>query len=59
MIRIYVVAEGQTEIAFVKNLLIGVFSRLGIYLYPTLLGKPGTKGGVISYQRAKSDIIRF
>ena len=59
MIRIYIVAEGQTEIAFVKNLLIDAFSRFGIYLYPTLLGKPGTKGGVISYQRAKSDIIRF
>ena len=59
MVRVYVIAEGQTEIAFVRNLLIDPFSKLGIYLYPTLLGKPGHKGGVISYQRAKSDIIRF
>lgn len=59
MVRVYVIAEGQTEIAFVQNLLIDPLSNLGIYLYPTLLGKPGHKGGVISYGRAKSDIIRF
>jgi len=59
MVRVYVIAEGQTEIAFVKKLLVETFSNLGIHLYPTLLGKPGHKGGVISYQRAKSDVIRF
>jgi len=59
MVRIYIVAEGQTEIAFVRNLLIDPFANLGVYLYPILIGKPGHKGGVISYQRAKSDIIRF
>ena len=59
MVRIYVVAEGQTEIAFVQNLLIDPFSNLSIYLYPILIGKPGHKGGLISYQRAKSDVIRF
>ena len=59
MVRVYVVVEGQTEIAFIRNLLVEPFLNLGIYLYPSLLGKPGHKGGVISYQRAKSDIIRF
>jgi len=59
MVRIYIVAEGQTEIAFVRNLLIDPFAKLGIYLYPTLLGKPGHKGGVVSYHRAKSDVIRL
>jgi len=59
MVRVYVVAEGQTEIAFVRNLLMDPFADRGIYLYPTLIGKPGHKGGTISYQRAKNDIIRF
>lgn len=59
MVRVYIVTEGQTEIAFVKNLLIDPFSNLGIYLYPILIGKPGHKGGVISCSRAKNDIIRF
>lgn len=52
------VVEGQTEIAFVKELLVPPFSNLGIYLYPRLIGKPGHKGG-ISYDRAKRDILRF
>jgi len=59
MVRIYIVVEGQTEIAFVRNLLIDPLANLDIYLYPILIGKPGHKGGVISYRRAKSDIIRF
>lgn len=59
MIRIYSVVEGHTEIAFIKNMLIDHFAQLGVYLYPALVGKPGHKGGVISYQRAKRDIIRY
>lgn len=59
MIRIHVVVEGHTEVAFIKNLLIDHFVQLGIFLYPALVGKPGHKGGVISYQRAKRDILRY
>lgn len=59
MVRVYVVVEGQTEIVFVKELLQQPFSNLGIYLHPSLIGKPGHKGGVLSYDRAKRDIIGF
>lgn len=59
MVRVYIVVEGQTEIAFVKELLLQPFSNVGIYLHPRLIGKPGHKGGDVSYKRAKSDIIRF
>lgn len=58
MVRVNMVVEGQTEIAFVKELLVLPFSDLSIYLYPCLIGKPGHKGG-ISYNRAKSDVLRF
>lgn len=59
MIRVYLVVEGETEIRFVKELLVPEFSKSDIYLIPALIGKPGHKGGVISYKRAKDDITRF
>ncbi len=59
MSRVYVVVEGQTEEIFIRQLLGPAFSNLGIWLQPALIGKPGHKGGVISYPRAKKDIIKF
>ena len=59
MVRVNIVVEGQTEIAFVKELLVPPFSNLGIYLYPSLIGKPGHKGGILPYKRTKRDIIIF
>ena len=57
MVRANIVVEGQTEIAFVKELLVPPFSNLGIYLYPSLIGKPGHKGGILPYKHTKRDII--
>jgi len=59
MIRIHVIVEGQTEETFVNEVLAPHFYDMGIYPNAILIGKPGHKGGVISYQRAKNDILRI
>lgn len=56
MTRIHVICEGQTEEAFVKEVLQPGFSRKGIFLFPSLIGRPGHKGGNVSFDRAFRDI---
>src|SRR5208283_3252472 len=57
MTRVYVVVEGPTEESFIKNILAPVlWSRL-IYLIPVILGRPGQKGGNVSYARVKRDVV--
>ncbi|MBD3266651.1 DUF4276 family protein [bacterium] len=56
MIRVHVICEGQTEETFVKELLSPSFQSKHIYLYPSLIGKPGKKGGVIAFNRLCVDI---
>src|SRR5215813_11167656 len=55
MIRVHVICEGQTEEAFVKGLLAPHFERIEIFLYPSLLGKPGHKGGNVKFDRLLTD----
>ena len=57
MIRVHVLVEGQTEETFVNNVLQPHFNGHEIYLYPRLVGKPGHKGGIGEYPRAKGDIL--
>ena len=59
MPRIYIVVEGQTEESFVNELLAPTFSKSEIWPTAILIGKPGHKGGVLDYQRAKNDIIKL
>ena len=56
MIRVYVICEGQTEEEFIKNLLQAELFDKNIQLIPTLLGKPGHKGGCVSFERLARDI---
>ena len=56
MTRVHVICEGQTEEMFVNSLLVNAFSRKGIHLYPSLLGKPGRKGGNLRIARLLPDI---
>lgn len=58
-VEIYIVVEGQTEQTFVREILAPYMGQWGIYLYPSLIGKPGHKGGDIRFDRAKIDIINF
>ncbi|MFD1008933.1 DUF4276 family protein [Oceanisphaera ostreae] len=50
------ICEGQTEEAFVNNLLVEPFALKGIYLRPALIGKPGHKGGNFKFERLLPDI---
>jgi len=56
MIRMHVICEGQTEEAFVKELLIVPFLAIGITLLPALIGKPGHKGGNFRFDRLLPEV---
>lgn len=56
MIRVHVICEGQTEETFVKQVLYSSFQSKQIYLYPSLIGKPGKKGGWVTFDRLFIDI---
>lgn len=58
-VHVFLVAEGQTEQTFVREVLAPEFAVSNIYLYPSLIGKPGHKGGDIRFERAKDDIGKF
>lgn len=56
MIRIHIICEGQTEEMFVNELLSQTFVSKGIHLTPSLIGKPGHKGGNVSFERLFIDV---
>ncbi|MEQ4923491.1 DUF4276 family protein [Proteus hauseri] len=56
MTLVHVICEGQTEEAFVQNLLVEPFAHKGIYLIPALIGRPGHKGGNFKFDRLYPDI---
>lgn len=64
MIRVYLFAEGQTELTFASTILNPYFSNFEIFLYPVLIAH-AKKGGVVhrgggrNYPAMKNDIIRF
>jgi len=55
MNRIRVLVEGQTEQAFIKEVLIPYFDTRQIYLHAVKLRR---QGGITPYQRAKEVIVR-
>ena len=60
MSRIYLLVEGQTEEAFVGELLTPHYARLGLYLTPIIVStSPRHKGGVVSYAKVKPQIVRL
>ena len=56
MIRVHIICEGQTEEMFVKEILSEFFASRDIYLIPTLIGKPGPKGGYFKFDRLSTDV---
>ncbi|MGC8451942.1 MAG: DUF4276 family protein [Cylindrospermopsis raciborskii] len=56
MIRVHIICEGQTEESFVSDVLVPHFSQKGIALYPSLIGKPGHKGGNFKIERLLDDV---
>lgn len=60
MSRVYVLVEGQTEEAFLRELLVPHYARLGHYLQPIIVStSPGHRGGVVSYAKVRPQIIRL
>lgn len=56
MIRVHVICEGQTEEMFVNELLVPAFLTRDIHLIPSLIGKPGHKGGNFKFERLYTDV---
>jgi hypothetical protein len=60
MSRLYLLVEGQTEEAFVNELLVPHYARQGLYLMPIIVStSPGHKGGVVSYGKVKPQIEKL
>jgi hypothetical protein len=60
MSRVYIVVEGQTEEAFVRELLVPRYSKMGLFLFPIIVStSPGYKGGVVSYAKIRPQIERL
>ncbi|MDR2853522.1 MAG: DUF4276 family protein [Burkholderiaceae bacterium] len=60
MSRIDLLAEGQTEETFVRELLQPHYARMGLFLTPILVStSPEHKGGVVSYAKIKPQITRL
>ncbi len=56
MIRVHVICEGQSEEMFVNEVLAGHFLQRQIFLAPSLIGKPGHKGGNVRIARLLTDM---
>jgi Domain of unknown function (DUF4276) len=60
MTRIYLLVEGQTEEAFVGELLTPHYAHLGLYITPIIVHtSPGHRGGVVSFAKVKPQISRL
>jgi len=62
IIRLHVIAEGQTEETFVNSILIRHLRQYGIEsnascLAPDRKKRPWSKGGILDYESAKKDIL--
>ncbi len=57
MSRVIALVEGQTEQGFIRDILAPYLSVKGVYITARLVGKPGHKGGVGEYERARRDIL--
>ncbi|UHD17507.1 DUF4276 family protein [Thiocapsa bogorovii] len=59
MTRVHVMVEGQTEETFVRELLYDPLVNRGVFLNPILLRtSAGGKGGVVSYGKVRSQVLR-
>ncbi|EFP66415.1 Uncharacterised protein [Ralstonia pickettii] len=60
MSRVYLLVEGQTEEAFVNELLVPHYARMGLYLTPIIVStSPGYRGGVVSFAKIKPQIEKL
>lgn len=57
--KAHIIVEGQTELSFVREILAPQFGFKNVFLIPSLIGKPGHKGGNVSLKRAIIDVENF
>ena len=59
MSRVVAIVEGQTERTFVRDVLAPWLGWKGVMLTARLIGKPGHKGGIGAFARAKNEIANL
>lgn len=60
MSRVYILVEGQTEEAFIQELLIQSYAARGVYLTPIIVTtSPGHRGGLSRYSKVKPQITKL
>ena len=59
--RVFIIVEGQTEEAFVREMLQSWFAGQGIHDIRAvkIQTSPGHKGGFVNYDHLKNDIVRL
>lgn len=58
--RLHLLVEGQTEEAFVRELLQAHYARMGLYIQPIIVKtSAGHKGGVVRYAQVQPQIERL
>jgi len=55
-VELVALVEGGAELIFLRDLVAPHLTQFAVYLYPTLLSKPGQKGGDVKFERAQIDI---
>lgn len=59
MVRILALVEGPTERNFSQRILAPHLGGLGVAFHPRVIGQPGHKGGVGSWERARKEICNL
>lgn len=59
MRRLFIICEGQTEEQFVREVLVNHFLTYGIAVSAPLIGRPGHKGGAVTWGRMSDDLRRL
>lgn len=59
MRRLFVICEGQTEEQFVNEVLVQHFAGRGLAVSAPLIGRPGRKGGAVTWPRVSDDLRRL
>ena len=57
--KVFVLAEGQTEQAVIRQVLAPSLGARGVFLHDVLLGFPGHKGGIRRFEAVMRDIRRL
>jgi hypothetical protein len=57
MVRVHVLVEGESEVTFVKKVLLPYFIQREIHLFPRRLGKPRHERGICGYPLVQREIL--